>query len=282
MIEYKKMHKFILVSKWLVPAVCAVVLSACALEPLQSDRGETIIGAPDWVNKGSYFTANRDGNMFYGVSSTNPQGDLALQKSIADDRAHAEVVRVLGTFLDVVTFEFLSSTRYEDSSAREDATYRRIEASATRQVKESITAQIDDAILRQFKGGVSTQFKEDVTNKVADAAARDIKESISYQIDILRHVEDVIIKQIKEAASRQMKSTAQAHLINARIIGNWRDPRTNVIWSISELSLKNVKKTMSGVNDINVELKQYFDINAENIFDRIIRDRNNLNPFSLR
>jgi hypothetical protein len=276
------MKKTILVIKWLTLSITVAAIAACAFEPLQSDRAETIIGAPDWVNKGSYFTTNRDGNMFYGVSSANPQGDLALQKSIADDRANAEVVRVLVTFLDAVTFEFLSASRYEDSSAREDATYRRIEANASRQVKQSISAQIDDAIVRQFKGGVSTQFKDDVTNNVTDAAARDIKESISFQIDFLRHVEDVITKQLKEAASRQMKSTAQAHLANARNIGNWRDPRTNAIWSISELNLKNVKKTMSGINDINIELKQYFDINAENIFDRIIRERNNLNPFSFK
>lgn len=276
------MNKIILIIKKLVLAVCIISLAACALEPLQSDRGEIINGAPEWVNKGSYFTTNRDGNMFYGVSSANPQGDLALQKSIADDRANAEVVRVLVTFFDSVTYEFLSASRYEDSSAREDATYRRIEANASRLVKQSISSQIDDAIARQFKGGVSTQFKEDVTNNVTDASARDIKESMSFQIDFMRHIEDVITKQLKEAASRQMKSTAQAHLASARNIGNWRDPRTNAIWSISELNLRNVKKTMSGVNDINVELKQYFDINAENIFERIIRERNNYNPFSLK
>ena len=276
------MNKIILIIKKLVLAACIISLAACALEPHQSDRGEIINGAPEWVNKGSYFTTNRDGNMFYGVSSANPQGDLALQKSIADDRANAEVVRVLVTFFDTVTYEFLSASRYEDSSAREDATYRRIEANASRLVKQSISSQIDDAIARQFKGGVSTQFKEDVTNNVTDASARDIKESMSFQIDFLRHVEDVITKQLKEAASRQMKSTAQAHLASARNIGNWRDPRTNAIWSISELNLRNVKKTMSGINDINVELKQYFDINAENIFERIIKERNNYNPFSLK
>lgn len=276
------MNKIILIIKKLVLAACIISLAACAFEPHQSDRGEIINGAPEWVNKGSYFTTNRDGNMFYGVSSANPQGDLALQKSIADDRANAEVVRVLVTFFDTVTYEFLSASRYEDSSAREDATYRRIEANASRLVKQSISSQIDDAIARQFKGGVSTQFKEDVTNNVTDASARDIKESMSFQIDFLRHVEDVITKQLKEAASRQMKSTAQAHLASARNIGNWRDPRTNAIWSISELNLRNVKKTMSGINDINVELKQYFDINAENIFERIIKERNNYNPFSLK
>lgn len=276
------MNKFILMINKLVMAVCVMSLAACALEPIQSDRGEMIMGAPEWVNKGSFYTANRDGNMFYGVGSVNPQGDLALQKSIADDQANVELIRVLGSFLDVVTYEFLISKRYEDSSAREDATYRRIEANANRQVKEGIAAQIDDAILRQFKGGVSTQFKQDVTGKVEDTASRAIRESIATQIDILRHVEDVIIKKIKEAASRQMMSTANAHLTNARVIGNWRDPRTNAIWSISELNLKNVKKTMTGVNDINVELRQYFDINAENIFDRIIRERDNLSPFSFR
>jgi hypothetical protein len=275
------MKKLSAMSKWIFMAVAVAALTGCALEPMQSENTE-IRGAPDWVNKGSYSSNTKDGNMFYGVSSANPQGDLALQKSIADDRANAEVVRILVTFLDVVTNDFLQSTRYSDSGGREEATYRRIEETAARQVNDSFTTQIDDAIARQFKGGVSKQFKEDVTRKIKDAASRDLKEEISYQIDILRHIEEVISRQLKEAVSFQMKNTAQAHLVNARIIGNWRDPRTNTIWSISELDLKNVKKSMVGVSDLNVELKQFFDLNAENIFDRIIRERNNINPFSLR
>jgi len=262
--------------------VSVAALSSCTLEPIRSDNGEMIKGAPDWVNKGSYFSNTRDGNMFYGVSYSSPQGDVALQKSIADDSANAELVRVLGNYLDIVSNEFLLSARSDDGSAREDSVYRRIELSAIRQVNESISSQIDDAISRQFKAGVSAQFKEDVKKNVMDASAREVREATSYQIDLLRHVEDVISRQLKDSASRQMRGTAKAHLVNARILSNWRDPRTSAIFSLSELDLRNVKKTMAGINDMNIELKQFFDINAEPIFDRIMRERNNLNPFSLK
>lgn len=270
-------------NKWLFLLVSVSVMAAgCTLEPIHSDDAEKIKGAPDWVNNGSVSLSTKDADLFYGVSSANPQGDLALQKSIADDRANAEVVRVLGTFLDVVSNDFLLSSRSGDNFGSEDAAYRRIEDAAANQIKASMKSQIDDAISRQFKENVSKQFKDEVTHNIRDAANRDIKEAISYQVDFSRHMQDVISKQLKEAVSRQMKNTAQVHLVNARIIGNWRDPRIGVIWSISELNLKNVKKTMAGVGDLNVELKQFFDANAENIFDRIIRERNNMNPFARR
>jgi len=276
------MKKYNVISKWLTLAVLGAVITGCVLEPMQSDNPVVIKGAPDWVNKGSYFNGVKDARLFYGVSSANPQGDFALQKSIADDRAHAEVVRVLVTFLDVVAYEFLQASRNSDSSVSEEMIYRHIEDAAIRRVNEGVITQIDEAISRQFKEGVSSQFKEDLVRKVKDSAHREIKEAISYQIEISRNLEEIISRQFKDAVLRQMKTTASAHLVKARIIGNWHDPRTNAIWSISELELKNIKNTMTGIADINAELKQFVEINADNIFDRIIRDRNNMNPFAPR
>jgi len=138
--------------------------------------------------------------MFHGVGSASPMGDLALQKATADDRARAEVARVLSSFMDVVSNDFTASAR---------------------------SGETGDKI-----SGVS-----------------------------------------EETVSRQIKNTTRINMAGARIIGSWRDPKTNNIWSIAELDMKHVKDTIAGVNDMNPELKRYIETSAENVFDRISQDK---------
>ena len=42
---------------------------------------------------------------------------------------------------------------------------------------------------------------------------------------------------------------------------------------------EHVKNTISEINDMNVDFKNYFEIHAEGIFDNVIRERDNVNPF---
>jgi hypothetical protein len=44
--------------------------------------------------------------------------------------------------------------------------------------------------------------------------------------------------------------------------------------------MKHVKGTVSAMGEMNMELKNFFDANAELVLDRIIRGRDNLNPFA--
>jgi len=78
------------------------------------------------------------------------------------------------------------------------------------------------------------------------------------------------------------KKTIKVNLAGARTVENWRDPKTNMMWTLSELDLAHVKGTIAGISDMNVDLKSYFEANAEIVFDRIIRDRDNVNPFARR
>jgi len=276
------MNILIKMNKWLFLAMLGAFISGCAFEPLDQEPRPIIKGAPDWVNKGSYTDGSKDTRMFYGVSSANPQGDLALQKSIAEDRANAELVKQLVTYLDIVGNEYLQSSRIGDSSYSEDAVARHVEDAAVKQIKDGISAQVNDAIGRQFKDAVSSEFKDAVTSRIRDSAAREIRDAMSYQVEFANHMEEVITRQLKEAVSWQMKNSASAHLANARIIGSWKDPRTYTLWTMSEVDLKNVKKSMAGVNDMNVDMKRFFDANAEAIYDRILRDKKNMNPFAIR
>lgn len=78
----------------------------------------------------------------------------------------------------------------------------------------------------------------------------------------------------EESVTRQIKNTTRVNLAGARIIGSWRDPKSNTIWSIAELDMKHVKGTIAGVTDMNVDLKRYIETSADNIFDRVAAKEN--------
>lgn len=179
-------------------------ISGCASKPVQvkplQDKPEqveskvVIKGAPDWVNNGSSALTKQDARIFHGVGSASPMGDMALQKAVADDRARAEVARVLSSYLEVVATDFVAAAKI----------------------------------------GGDTSINEEII-------------------------------------SSQIRSTSKANMTGARIIGSWRESKTNTIWSIAELDMKYVKSTMAAVSDLNTDLKIFFDTSADNIFDRFTK-----------
>lgn len=182
-------------------AVLVAVVSGCGTKPVQVESNLGIKGAPDWVNKGAGALDTKEGRFFRGVGSASPMGDLALQKAVADDRARAEVARVLSSYLDVVSHDYAAAVKSGEAADK--------------------------------NAGVN-----------------------------------------EEAVSRQIKNTTKAHMAGTRIIGSWRDPQSNTIWSIAELDMKYVKSTMAGVGDMNSDLKRYIETTADNIFDRYSKEKN--------
>jgi hypothetical protein len=183
-------------TKLLSLAVFLGVISGCANEPTQVESNLGIKGAPDWVNKGSNILSTKDGRLFHGVGSASQMGDMALQKATADDRARAEVARVLSSYMDVLSNDYMASAKSGDTGANE------------------------------------------------------------------------------ESVSRQIKNTTRVNMAGARVIGSWRDPKTNTIWSIAELDMSHVKSTMAGVTDMNADLKRYIATSADNVFDRVVAKEN--------
>ena len=188
------------IKKLFMFAVLVTAFSGCGTEPTKVESDLGIKGAPDWVNKGSSAVSTKDGRMFHGVGSASPMGDMALQKATADDRARAEVARVLSSYMDVVSNDYTASAKSGET------------------------------------GDKNTGLNE-------------------------------------EAVSRQIKNTTRINMAGARIIGSWRDPKSNTIWSIAELDMKHVKSTMAGVNDMNPDLKRYIETSADNIFDRVAKEK---------
>ena len=106
-------HKSGLLS--IVSALCAAVLLAgCSGKTMvKSDLG--ISGAPDWVNKGTATLNDHGGRLIHGVGMAPAMGDQALQISTADDRARAEVARVLSSYMDVASSDYASATNNADN-----------------------------------------------------------------------------------------------------------------------------------------------------------------------
>jgi hypothetical protein len=189
----KKPHLF---TKLLSLALLALVISACSSSTTKVESDLGIKGAPDWVNEGTNILNEKDGRLFHGVGSASPMGDMALQKSVADDRARAEVARVLSSYMDVVTNDYMSSAK-------------------------------------------------------AGGGANDTE----------------------EAVSRQIKALTKVNLTGAKIIGSWHDPKTNIIYSIVELDMKQVKNTLAETKDMNDDLRRYIETSADNIFDRVAKEK---------
>lgn len=100
--------------RWVLNAVCAslcALLAACAggATKVESDLG--IKGAPDWVNEGTQAVSNKDGRLIQGVGSSPQLGDPSLQISTADNRARAEIARVVSTYMDVMANDYMTAAK---------------------------------------------------------------------------------------------------------------------------------------------------------------------------
>jgi len=181
-------------AKLLSLVLLSALIAACSSTPkIESDLG--IKGAPDWVNEGTQVMNDKDGRLFHGVGSASPTGDMSLQKSVADDRARAELARVLSSYMDVVSSDYMAAAK---------------------------------------AGGTSVA---------------------------------------EESVSRQIRNLSKVNLTGAKIIGSWRDPKTGIIFSMAELDMKHVKSTLNGVQDMNSDLKHYIETQADNIFDRVAKEK---------
>ena len=87
----------------------ALVLGACSSKTtIESDMG--LSDAPDWVNEGTQAVSDDDGRLIHGVGMAPAMGDVSLQKATSDNRARAEIARVLSTYVDAVIKDYTAST----------------------------------------------------------------------------------------------------------------------------------------------------------------------------
>ena len=92
--------------------ILALALGACSSKTeIESDMG--LDHAPDWVNEGTQAVSDDGGRLIHGVGMAQAMGDVSLQKSTADNRARAEIARVLSTYVDAVITDYTASSGSE-------------------------------------------------------------------------------------------------------------------------------------------------------------------------
>ena len=101
----------------------SVLLCAVAVAALAGCAGPTVVQkplvaqAPEWVNKGSgAFKDATGGDIFYGVGMASGIKNRALAVTAADDRARAEVAKVMNTYVAALTKSYMASTTAGDMS----------------------------------------------------------------------------------------------------------------------------------------------------------------------
>ena len=97
---------------------------------VESDLG--IKGAPDWVNEGTNILNDKGGRLVHGVGSAPAMGDQSLQLSAADDRARAEVARVLSSYMNVVSKDYIASVQGSTGSGATEQSVSRDIANITK------------------------------------------------------------------------------------------------------------------------------------------------------
>ncbi|HET6725339.1 MAG TPA: hypothetical protein VFH85_04975 [Gammaproteobacteria bacterium] len=129
------MMRVIRIGRFAAIALAVLWLGACASRTtVPSNLG--IADAPDWVNQGSQALDNHDGRLIHGIGSAPAMNDLSLQMSTADERARAEVARVLSSFMHIVSQDYASS----------------VGAAAERQNEASVSREIEDFTRQNVSG----------------------------------------------------------------------------------------------------------------------------------
>ena len=110
-----------------VMLLAASFLAACGgRTTVESDLG--IKGAPDWVNKGSQALNDQNGRLIQGIAQAPAMNDVSLQTSTADDRARAEVARVLSSYMKVASQDYGASANSGADQQTMQSVSRQIQA----------------------------------------------------------------------------------------------------------------------------------------------------------
>lgn len=82
------------------------MLYGCSTAPVS----ETSKGEPGWVTKGSGAFDSPKGKVFYGVGVAQGIKNIALIRSTADNRARAEIAKIMETYVAVLSKNYMAST----------------------------------------------------------------------------------------------------------------------------------------------------------------------------
>jgi len=98
-------------------AVGVLVFVGCAKKKPEPAPSGAPPGSPAWVYKGSGAFDVDKGKIFYGVGIASGIQNKALLFSTADNRARAEIAKILETYVALLAKDYMASTTAGDMSA---------------------------------------------------------------------------------------------------------------------------------------------------------------------
>jgi hypothetical protein len=159
---------FLLITILLTASGCSSKQSSADIE-----TDMKLADAPAWVNEGTNTVSNEDGRLIHGVGSAPAMGDLSLQKATADNRARAEIARIMSTFID--------STLADYSASNGES----FDMSVDKTLKSSTRAALSGAIIigswRSTKSGEVYSFAELDLKKLETSIANADKVNQSFK-----------------------------------------------------------------------------------------------------
>lgn len=143
------------------------------------------------------------------------------------------------------------------------------------------TSYVNDKDGRLFHGVGSASPMGDMTLQRAtadDRARAELARIFSSYLDVVSNdyqsaARSGDSKVSEEAVSRQIKNLSKVNLAGAKIIARWQDKKTSIVYAIAELDMKQVKGTLSTAQDMNEDMRRYVENNADNIFDRVTKEK---------
>ena len=107
-VAFVRTNKMPVLTGKLLLLTASLFLFACASNATINQTADAD-GIPLWVNEGSNILTSKEGRHFHGVGSAPAIGDFSLQTSTADNRARQEIARILASYIEIVSRDFIAT-----------------------------------------------------------------------------------------------------------------------------------------------------------------------------
>lgn len=147
---------------------------------VESDLG--LKGAPDWVNEGSQALNDQSGRLFHGVGQAPVMDDPYLQLSVADNRARAEIARVLSSYMDLAASDYLASS----AAGGQRETLQSVSQQLRNNTQVNLSGARIIAHWKDKKSGIVYALAELDMKQLKDtlSAARDMNEDVKRHLGV--------------------------------------------------------------------------------------------------
>jgi hypothetical protein len=136
---------------------------------------------PDWIDKGSGAFSSDAGKVLRGVGIASGIRNVALLRTTADDRARAELAKVLDTYVSVLNKDYQSSTTAGDMKSSSE------EQHVSQAMKSFSQARLQGArIAERYLGADGTQYA------LAQLDLQQMKDGLSKMRELNERVRDAV------------------------------------------------------------------------------------------